>query len=222
MVRKSLRRALALGTSRAARDGAAIWEACLEPAHSANAGSGKRLFWHFPLLGWHAAPLGASPGWWLQVHGAHVGTDPPWGAYPGTALERGAGMGQVRQGPVFQAAWMLGSPSALALCQSCSGAVGTGPLQSPGKGRASAAFVLPRVGIQGFRETPGAGQGSFPFSVKFCMWGGERLEQSAPSPWEWLQGSPLPSHTGAALQTEVPSPGVAEAGGIASPVVRSH
>lgn len=88
----------------------------------------------------------------------------------GTALEQGAGMGQVRQGPVFRAAQMLGSPPALALCQSCSGAVGTAPLQSPGKGRASAALLLPRVGSQGFRETPGAGWGFLLFSVKFCTW----------------------------------------------------
>lgn len=63
MVRKSLRRALALCRSRAARDGAAVRAVCLEPAHGSNAGSGKRLFWHFPLLGWHTVPSGASPRW---------------------------------------------------------------------------------------------------------------------------------------------------------------
>lgn len=57
MVRKSLRGALALGTSRAVRDEAAIGTARLEPAHGANAGSGKELFWHFPLLEWHTALL---------------------------------------------------------------------------------------------------------------------------------------------------------------------
>lgn len=87
MVRKSLRRALALGMSRAARDGAAIGAACLEPVHGANAGSGKRLFWHFPLLGWHTVLWGASPGRWLQGHGSPVGTDPLRGAYWGTVLE---------------------------------------------------------------------------------------------------------------------------------------
>lgn len=125
-------------------------------------------------------------------------------------------MGQVRQGPVFRAAWMLGFPPALALCQSCSGAVGTAPLQSLGKGRALASFLLPRVGIQGFRETPEAGQGSFLFSVKFCMCGplfGEGIDRS--------RAPHLPG-CGATLQTEVPSPGVAEVGGIVSPLAPSE
>lgn len=115
-------------------------------------------------------------------------------------------MGQVRQGPVFRAAWMLGFPPALALCQSCSGAVGTAPLQSLGKGRALASFLLPRVGI------PEAGQGSFLFSVKFYMCGslfGEGIDGS--------RAPHLPG-CGATLQTEVPSPGVAEFGGFVSAV----
>lgn len=57
MVRKSLRRALALGTLRAVRDEAAIGAGCLEPAHGANARSGKLLLWHFPLLEWHSVLL---------------------------------------------------------------------------------------------------------------------------------------------------------------------
>lgn len=178
MVRKSLQRALALGMSRAVRDGAAIGAACLEPAHGTNAGSGKRFFWHFPLLGWHAVLWGASPGWCLWGHGALVGAGLLWGAYQGYSPGARGWDGAGQAGPCLSgcldaglSSWMLGSPPALALCQSCSRAVGTAPLQSLGKGRASASFLLPKVGSQGFRETPGAGQGSLSFSVKFCRWG---------------------------------------------------
>lgn len=75
MVRKSLLGALALGTSRAVRDEAAMGAACLEPAHGANAGSGKQLL-AFPVTRVAHRTLGASPGRWLQGHKLLVGTDP--------------------------------------------------------------------------------------------------------------------------------------------------
>lgn len=74
----------------------------------------------------------------------------------GTALEQGAGMGQVRQGPVFWAACMLGS-STLALHQSCSGALGTAPLKSLGKGSIGFFFFCPGWASRGSAKPPEPG-----------------------------------------------------------------
>lgn len=99
-------------------------------------------------------------------------------------------MGQFGQSFVFCAAWMLSFPPALTLPVLLSGS-GHCPLAEP--------FLLPRVGIQ---RTAGAGQGRT-FSVSSSARGDlclERGKDGEPSgqetPWEWLQGCPLPSHTG--------------------------
>lgn len=131
MVRKSLRRALALGT---VRDEAAVGTARLEPAHGANAGSGKLLFRHFPLLEWHTALLVPVRGGGCRDTSSLLALTPAR-CLSGTALEREAGMGQFGQSLVFCAACALGSPPALALpvllcgCGHCPLA---GPFPCPG------------------------------------------------------------------------------------------
>lgn len=130
-------------------------------------------------------------------------------------------MGQFGQSLlVFCAAWMLGSPPALTLYQSYSVALGIALLQS--------LFSCP-----GWASREPLELGRDPsFSVSSSARGDPCLErgkdgepsgqQSTQTPWEWLQGCPVPCHTGTALHTEVPSPGLSVPGGIAGLVVTSH
>lgn len=228
MVRKSLQRGLALGTSAGARDGAAVGAARREPVHSTNARSGKWLLWHFPLLGWHIVPWVASPGRWLQGHGALVGTCPSWGAYQG-CNPRARGWYRAGQaGPCFLHcldAELSSCPCSLLVllwgCVHCR--------LAEARERESICFFSPVQGGQpGVQRNPWSQAKILSVSNSACPCfgrgesGAPSEQQGTPSPRECLQGCPLPSHTGTTLQTELPSPGAAEAGGIASPVTRSH
>lgn len=218
MVRKSLRRALALGTSRAVRDEAAIGAACPEPAHGANAGSGKQLFWHFPLLKWHTVLLVPVLGGGCRDMDFLLALTPAR-CLSGYSAGARSWDGSVRAEPCLLCCLDAGL-SSCPLCQFCSVALGIALLQS--------LFSCP-----GWASREPLELGRDPsFSVSSsacgdpCLEGGKDGEpsgqQSTQTPWEWLQGHPLPSHTGTALQTEVASPGLSAAGGIAGPVVTSH
>lgn len=215
MVRKSLRRGLALGTSRAVRGEAAIGAACLEPAHDANAWSGKQLFWHFPLLQWHTVLLVPVLG------GGCRDTNFLLALTPARCLSGWSEkLGWVSSGRalsfVLPGCWTLLLPSLFATPALWLWALPSCRAFSPAQG--------------GHPENPWSWAGMLLFSVKFYRWGSlERGKDSEPSgrqstqtPWEWLQGCPLPSHTGTALQTEVPSPGLSVAAGAADPMVTSH
>lgn len=156
MVRKSLRRAFALGTSRAVRDQAAIGAACLEPAHGANAGSGKQLFWHFPLLEWHTVLLVPVLGGGCRDRNFLLALTPAR-CLSGCSAGARSWVGSVR-------------PELCLLC--CLGA----GLSSCPHSLPVLLWALPSCRAfspaqRGHPEIPRSWEGMFLFSVKFCTWG---------------------------------------------------
>lgn len=180
MVRKSLRRAFALGMSRAVRDEAAIGAACPEPAHGANAGSGKQLFWHFPLLEWHTVLLVPVLGGGCRDMDFLLALTPAR-CLSGYSAGARSWDGSVRAEPCLLCCLDAGLSSCphslpILLC-----GFGHCPLAEP--------FLLPRVGIQ-----PWSWAGTLPFQcqvlhVGILVWRGERMVSPVGSRAPRLPGS---------------------------------
>jgi len=160
MVRKSLRRALALGTGRGARDGAAIRAACLEPVHGADAGSGKWLSWHFPLLGRHAVP--SVPA---LDHDCRD-TGPPWDACRGHSPGARGWNEAARPGPCLSGCPDAGLSSCPCFLPALLWGCGHCPLAEPGEGESISFFSPARGGHPEVQRNPWSWARILPFQCQ--------------------------------------------------------